>query len=81
MNIQEFDVQLVLALALAALAVPFALTMWRDIHEEPLTRNGTTKHGQVRSLRDVWSVSPFNASVTLGLLVLSAFYFLSWMVG
>jgi hypothetical protein len=81
MNIQELDIQLVLALVLAALAVPFALTMWREIHEEPLTRNGTSKLGHVRSLRDVWNVSPFNASVTLGLLVLSAFYFLSWAGG
>jgi hypothetical protein len=81
MNIQEFDVRLVLALVLAAIAVPFALTTWRDIQDGALTRNGTTKVGQVRSLRDVWSVARFNVSMTLGLVVMSAFYFLSWIGG
>jgi len=77
MNIEQLDVRLLLALVLAALAVPFALATWRDIQEGPVTRNGTTKLGDVKSLRDIWSVSRFNASMTFGLLLLSVVYLLS----
>jgi hypothetical protein len=67
--------QPLLALVCACAAIPFVIGTMNDVQKGQITRNGTTRLGGVRSLRDFWEVARFNASMSGVLIGVATIYF------
>ena len=78
---RQMDYRLLIALACALLALPFAMGFWQELRKGEVTRAGTTTFRNIRSPRDLSATATFNALTASALLALAAIYVGLWIPG